>query len=337
MRRILLVLLCLLLLCPGYAGAAGFRQYIVDTSKEKYTYAQMREDLRLLAALYPEWTRLDSIGESLWGQDIPLLIVGSPSAPKCILIQGSMHGREYMTTLLIMKQIEHILFNLKEKQEGSTVEDILSQCAIWFIPMANPDGVQLSMLGIDAVEDDVLRRQLLLMNKGSTNFRQWKANGRGVDINRNFPERWAPTDTLSPGPDFYAGSFAASEPETVALIRATIRSDALLTVSYHSRGSYMYWYYKQTGARYARDKSIAEALRAMTGYWFVDEEESASTGQGYRDWFIVAAHRPGFTLEIGSSKTNAPQPIEEFADIWKRNRDVPLYLAWHVAGAEDIR
>ncbi len=111
-----------------------------------------------------------------------------------------------------------------------------------------------------------------------------------------------------------------------------MRSDAKAIVAYHSRGSYMYWYFGQTGARYARDKGIALEISLMTGYGFVSQEESLDvrTGTGYRDWYVAALQRPGFTLEIGSSRYPAPQPIVEFPDVWRRNRDVPLHLAWRI-------
>ena len=56
-------------------------------------------------------------------------------------------------------------------------------------------------------------------------------NAHQVDLNRNFPFRWAPLD--EPGGDEYAGPSAASEPETQAIVNLVrlIRPD--LAIWYH--------------------------------------------------------------------------------------------------------
>jgi protein MpaA len=74
---------------------------------------------------------------------------------------------------------------------------------LWLVPSANPDGQA---------------------NATRTNAHQ-------VDLNRNFPYRWAPLD--QPGGSEYAGTFAASEPETQAIVNLVrlIRPD--LAIWYH--------------------------------------------------------------------------------------------------------
>jgi protein MpaA len=57
-------------------------------------------------------------------------------------------------------------------------------------------------------------------------------NARGVDLNRNFPDRWRPG---APGGVFYPGPRAASEPETRALQRLVRRLRPDVTVYYHQQ------------------------------------------------------------------------------------------------------
>ena len=49
-------------------------------------------------------------------------------------------------------------------------------------------------------------------------YREWKANARGVDINRNYAEGFRREGAKSPGYKMYAGKKPVSEPETKAQI-----------------------------------------------------------------------------------------------------------------------
>jgi protein MpaA len=77
----------------------------------------------------------------------------------------------------------------------------LSGVAFWLVRTANPDG-------------------------RAADTRQ---NARGVDLNRNFPYRWAPAARGT----YYPGPRAASEPETRALMTLVRRVRPRLAVYYH--------------------------------------------------------------------------------------------------------
>lgn len=71
---------------------------------------------------------------------------------------------------------------------------------LWLVPVVNPDGLA----------------------------RNTRKNARGVDLNRNFPFRWAPLDGR-----YESGPKAASEPETKALMRFFARVRPRRVVSLH--------------------------------------------------------------------------------------------------------
>ena len=74
-----------------------------------YTYEEMQQDLAALQAEYPAFLQLHSAGKSVEGRDITEVILGNIESRFHILIQASMHAREYMNTILMMNQINDYL------------------------------------------------------------------------------------------------------------------------------------------------------------------------------------------------------------------------------------
>jgi murein peptide amidase A len=74
---------------------------------------------------------------------------------------------------------------------------------VWLVPTMNPDG----------------------------QAHDTRTNANQVDLNRNFPFRWAPLEQS--GGSEYAGPSAASEPETKAIVALISRVQPALTIWYH--------------------------------------------------------------------------------------------------------
>lgn len=68
---------------------------------------------------------------------------------------------------------------------------LLRETALVFVPMCNPDGVRIAQEGADWIEDEAARADVQRwIDESGEPYDQWKANGRGVDLNRNFDARW---------------------------------------------------------------------------------------------------------------------------------------------------
>ena len=171
---------------------------IVSVENALYTYEQMVEDLELLKDRYPGRLSVWEAGRSADGRKIMGGVLGNTDSPNHILIQASIHGREYMNTLLVMKQLEEVLKNYENgSYYGRSYESLFNDVCFHILPMTNPDGVTISQSGPEGIRDSSLREQLencyqndLTNGEGIGSreeyWKRWKSNARGVDLNRNF-------------------------------------------------------------------------------------------------------------------------------------------------------
>lgn len=245
------------------------------------------------------------VGKSVFGRKLYAVKIGT-GAPVGI-VQYAIHGREWITAKLAVAHF----------RRGVSVG------SVWLLPLTNPDGALLSQCGIDTASENV-RAELLRIN-GSCDFSLWKANGAAVDLNVNFAADWGKgkCNVRIPASENYIGPAPFSEPETKALKKFTeeIRPD--FTLSYHTKGEEIYWYYHQPLGACARDKRLAGALSDSTGYPLC--RAGGSTG-GYKDWCIKKLKIPSFTIEAGNDGFCHPLGEEEYGDVEAHNLDAVFAL-----------
>lgn len=308
---------------------------VVDTTKVPYTYTEMCEDLLLLEQLYPEIISVDWAGYSVDHRPIPAVKFGNPDAEQTVFVQASIHARESLTTLLVMKQLEQYA---REYDTGScggrSYREIFSGVSLFVVPMTNPDGVSVSQLGPESIRNAELRALVESFyerdGKGldrSYFFSRYKANANGVDLNRNFAYGWDEYIGV-PGPaaDHYKGEAPASEPETKLLIELTKSSEAVAAVSYHATGSVLYWDFGQTGEIRERCLSLVNLVQNLTGYRISYAATDRQDEAGYCEWAVGIHGIPEVTIEVGT--VAAPLPISEFRGVWEHNREVLAAIAY---------
>lgn len=292
--------------------------------KEPYTYKVLEEDVSQLKSRFGSILKITSIGESYFGKKIFAIRLGR--GDKHVVMVGAHHGREWMTASLMMNMLEEYAEAYQEKKTiGPFSSSILDDVSIWFIPMLNPDGVEIQQGNINKYPP-LMRQHLLILNKGSNNFSRWKANGQGIDLNRQYPSGWEelPKEPMLPSYQFYRGEKPLEAMEVQALASFTKRINPLMAVAYHSSGREIYWKYKNKFED--RDKKLAWKLSVLTGYE-LSTPLPAATGGGYTDWFITAFERPGFTIEICPSVKETSPSLAFFDEEWERNKFVGIFLA----------
>lgn len=303
----------------------------------RYSYDQMVKDLSELQSRYGANMKTNVIGTSLDGRNLYEVILGNPNAEKHVLIHAGIHAREYMTPLLVMKQLEYgLYFYGSGTYEGQPLSNLLQHVAVHFVPMANPDGTTLSQFGLGAIRSEELRRgieacyQWDLSNGRTaepfeTYLTHWKANARGVDLNQNFPANWErAASSGAPSYGLYKGPSALSEPESQALANLVNSREWAATISYHSTGSLIYWDY-EGNRQYERSLELANVVSASTGYRLA----GSSGDGGFKDWTQIKDN-PIASLTIETGSVPCPLPLTEYRKIWYQNKMVWAAVAKYV-------
>ncbi len=278
-----------------------------------YEYGTMEKELRNLLYQYQEKLWIDSLGKSFDDREIYRIIVGNKNAGRKLLFTGTIHGREYMTAKLLVKQTEYFLQNICKN--GIENYDV----AIYIIPMVNPDGAALCHRGINGIRNKKLKEKLLEMKE--EDFMKWKSNARGVDLNRNFPAFWEEyqCEKQEPSSEQYKGECPESEVETKFLTKLTRKEKFQATISYHSSGEVIYWDFGQQGKLREDTKKLAKIIGDTTGYELIEGWDTTAPA-GYKDWALLEMKIPSVTIEIG--KGDSPLLEGEFPEIWEKNKNV---------------
>jgi len=153
-----------------------------------------------IAAEFPTYANVFSIGRSTQGRDMKVIKVGSLGVNKpSIWVDAGIHAREWIAPATATWIINELLRN------NSQYRDILNGVDFYFLPSANPDGYKFS----------------------HTTTRMWRKTRSdqsspigcmGVDPNRNFEYGYGgPGTSTDKCSDIYRGPNAWSEPETKAI------------------------------------------------------------------------------------------------------------------------
>ncbi len=290
--------------------------------KQNYNDKKMKHDIKKLLSRYSDILYHEVIGYSVEERGIDAIRVGT--GEKEIIMHGSHHAREWLTSVLLMDMIEWYAQQIKEKKtyQSLALNELFDKVSIWIVPMVNPDGVEF----VQAAKSTPNRHQA---NDKIKKYQEaWKANVRGVDLNRQYPADWDIIDDRIQKPAFanYKGPAPLSEPEALSLYSFTCAHNFLYAVSYHASGEEIFWKYKTEGALLKEAAILANKLSILTGYSLVAPDENPSGG-GFTDWFLTEIKRPAFTIEIAPYVGPRAVPLKYYDQIWRENCYVGLFLA----------
>ena len=266
----------------------------------------IRDELAATVARFPEIAELETIGHSVRGVPIQAVKVtaGARTRPDgsrpAVLYLGGQHAREWITPEMARRLLHHVLDGYGTDRR---LTRLVNTTELWFVPVVNPDGYDYTF-----TPGNRLWRKNLRDNDGDGKVTATD----GVDLNRNFAEKWGYDDEGSsgdPAAETYRGTAAGSEPETRALDALLHRIRFRFLVNYHSAAQLLLYGVAWQVSTPSPDDQIAIALAgddahpAVPGY---DPDISAELYTTNGDTDFHAQARTGaisFTPEMSTCET----------------------------------
>ncbi|WP_052738053.1 M14 family metallocarboxypeptidase [Bacillus sp. SA1-12] len=290
----------------------------IHNTKKPYDSKGLSKEIDLLLSMYPFMKR-EIIGYSVLGSPIIELTIGR--GLKKVHMNGSFHANEWITTSIMMHWLDHYLQALVsgERLEELDCLSLYNAATISFVPMVNPDGVDLVLNGLP--NQSSFKASVLEINNNSRDFSQWKANIRGIDLNNQYPVNWEIEKERkipkSPAPRDYPGDAPLTEPEAIALANLVRKRQFDRLLAFHTQGEEIYWGYLRKEPEEA--EAIVNEFERLSGYKAVRDIDSHA---GFRDWYVNDWRKPGYTVELGFGVN--PLPFSQFDDIYRKSKGIFL-------------
>ncbi|GAB0096319.1 carboxypeptidase D [Sergentomyia squamirostris] len=182
------------------------RAYIPDAHLLDFVYhnhEEMTRFLRATSARYPNLTALYSIGKSVQGRDLWVLVVSASPYEHMIgkpdvKYVANIHGNEAVGRELMLHLIQYFVTSYST---DPYIKWLLDNTRIHILPSLNPDGFGVS-------------------KEGTCDGGQGRYNARGFDLNRNFP-------------DYFKQNNKRGQPETDAVKEWISKIQFVLSGSLH--------------------------------------------------------------------------------------------------------
>lgn len=270
------------------------------------TFAGYKNIMEEFQTTYPQFVKIDTIGESVQGRE---LIVAKVSAnvheeecePEWFMM-GAIHGQETTGIILSMRLIEYLC---ESYERDARAHRILDSIEMFILPVSNPDGTYKDNNDIfDAV----------------------RYNANGFDLNRNWPKH----------PQ--AGTSQNPEKETQVVMAWEKKHHIVMNLDWHGGVETAIYPYSSISRRTTDDDWWRHVTRIYadlaqengpSGY-FNDCNNGTCHGYselGYvaigttKDWFYYYMHARGISNEVSSTKLLPESQLETW---WNANIDAML-------------
>lgn len=285
-----------------------------------YSHDQLMRDVYALGTTYPELIQCEDAGYSVEGRALPLIRLGTGRAS--LLCCGAHHAREYITSayLMYIVNIYAHTASVRKRFGPYDMEELLSACSLYVLPMVNPDGVALVQGGLKAVQQPENVEKMTLVRPS---YCEWKANVNGVDLNRHYPVLWdlryMPIGT--PASELYSGSLPGVEPEVKAVMRVCRSHAFRMALSFYAKGESIAYADTATAEKTPEAHGLARRLSLESDYALLPPADNPGIfAASFETWFRDAYLRPALQIRL-SPASSGVLPVNErdfFPLIWKK-------------------
>ena len=314
----------------------GYSQTCKDLIEDSslYTTSMIYEDIVELMYSHYEFISVTILGFSEFKQPIPILKISHPhgnNSKKPVLFVANLHAREFYSSKFLMKFSNQFLLSLKN--EGCLYGDaskFLNEYDFYIVPLANPDGLKIAQEdweGIEQHKADINRIKRI------GPFSDWKANGKGIDLNNNFDDgnfhlKHGRLFEEEPASQGHKGDFPGQAIEAKLIQNLVDSIHPLLTLSFHTKGDVLFWADKGTHSKFKGldtklNKKVSKDCGLIMARVSQNPKEYAA---GLENYVRAKTGTIGVCVELSKSNNqNAQHPPEKFLDlVWKKCKNLPL-------------
>jgi hypothetical protein len=314
----------------------SLRPFYIVEDDSTYTFGMICADLDSLLADYPEVLHEERRGRSEFGQALRIVRLGREKpAARCVFMVGNIHAREDFSSKMVMKFLNVYLLSIAGKSDlYPRAEELLDSIDIYFMPVANPDGLKIAQEDREGIADSIAfyKDSIRLID----NYTVWKANGLGIDLNRsfddgNFEAKKGSTNQLLPASEGYKGSFPAEPAETQFIQQFISEKRPLITASFHTKGNVLYWADAGTHDLFGGvDTKINSRVARSSGFEPASvSKDPADYGCGLENYVRACYGLIGTCVELSEgSRYRTQWPDDRFNElVWMKAWEIPyIYI-----------
>lgn len=312
MNRIVIFIFSVMAVIGDLSAKTGHDGEITPIVKpdRTYSYEDMMSDISALKERYSFILTYNNIGKTVEGRKIPAVRLGR--GRHNILVCAAFHAREYITTNYVMYFIDKYAqaYAQNDSIGEYDVQHLLDNVSFYIVPMVNPDGVNIVQNGFESSQFKDSLENMLYRNYRKPVHRSWKANARGVDLNRNFDYGWnRKDDNRTPASSGYNGPSPLSEPEAKAVAYFAKRINPEAVLSFHTQGKQLFLSTPDSTA-----ETIADKLLKSTHFSEEPIDEPYGSFQDFVDHHLNVFYA---CVELCPYIGPVPYHNEKFYEVWQ--------------------